>query len=117
MFPADLADAFPRAWATGAFPALVREIPEFRAFLTDGVFLGRRSRLPLYASVIALATRHRLAAAALAGAWVAARASHLTRTEPSRRRRLAVLPADLALDAVTAASLVAGSVRARTVVL
>jgi cellulose synthase/poly-beta-1,6-N-acetylglucosamine synthase-like glycosyltransferase len=117
VFAVDVRDSVRRAWATGGFPALVREVPEFRTFLTDGIFLGRRSRAPLYLAAAALAVgRHRLAALPLL-AWIGIRAAEVARLEPSSTRRLKVLPVDLLLDATKAASLIGGSIRTRTVVL
>ncbi|HLW16638.1 MAG TPA: glycosyltransferase, partial [Actinomycetota bacterium] len=48
--PAD--EALRRSWMAGAFPTLIREIPELRAtMLRGGVFLGTR-RIPLYAAIV-----------------------------------------------------------------
>ena len=116
VFDADLSESLRRAWTVGAFPSLVREVPELRdTLLLDGILLGGRSRLALYAAAIAvLRRRNRLAAAALA-AWALTRAPHSERL--SWQRAAVSLPAELAIDAVAAAALVAGSVRARTLVL
>jgi hypothetical protein len=117
VFDVDVRDSVRRAWATGGFPALVREVPELRTFLTDGVFLGQRSRAPLYVAAAALATgRRRLALGSLV-VWIGFRAAQVARVEPSWKRRVKVLPVDLLLDATKAASLLAGSVRTRTIVL
>jgi hypothetical protein len=95
----------------------VREVPELRTFLTDGIFLGRRSRVPLYlAALAAAAGRRRLAVAPLL-VWVFLRATDVARIEPAWTRRVKVLPVDLLLDAIRAASLVGGSIKTRTVVL
>jgi len=118
VFPPSPADTARRAYAVGAFPALVREVPELRrTLLVDGVFLGSRSRLPLYAAaLLALGRRVRLAGAVATG-WALWRAAAVLAAEPSNRRRLAVVPLELASELATAASLVAGSARARSVVL
>lgn len=118
VFRPDVRDAVRRAWATGGFPALVREVPELRdILLTDRVWLGSRRRAPLYAgAVAAVAGRRRVAAVGLA-AWAAAGTVGLVRQERSRRRFVKVLPVQLALDAITAGALVAGSIRARSPVL
>jgi glycosyltransferase involved in cell wall biosynthesis len=118
VFPVDLRETFSRAVRVAAFPALVREVPELRstALLEGGWQLGRSSRIPVYATGLALlAGRRRLALAGLAW-WASVRAAEL-RDQPAPRRRLALLPVVMALDAVTAAMLVAGSAKARTVVL
>lgn len=121
VFAADPRDSVRRAWATGAFPALVREVPELRRTLLRGGFLvGRPARLALYGAVCLyalLGRRVRLPAAALLAVWAVDQASAVARDEPSWSRRARVVPADLLLDAVSALALVAGSVRARTLVL
>lgn len=118
VFPFDPVELVRRSWSVAAFPALVRELPELRRLLLrDGVFLGRRTRLPIYAAAgAALTGRRRLAAVALATAAVV-RWPRLCRSEPSLRRRLLTVPVDTAADALSAVALVAGSVRARTPVL
>lgn len=118
VFEIDLRESFRRAWATGAFPALVREVPELRRTLLRHRFLlERASRLPLYVAAVAMAARRpRLAFAGLA-CWVLHRTAHIIRNESSWRRRVKVLPVDLALDAVVAAALVVGSARTTTPVL
>jgi glycosyltransferase involved in cell wall biosynthesis len=117
VFGVDVRDSIRRAWATGGFPALVREVPEFRAFLTDGIFLGRRSRVPLYLAAVALAARRHRLAAALLLVWFCVRGADVARIEPAWARRVKVLPVDLLLDATRAASLVAGSIKTHTIVL
>ena len=118
VFPADPADSVRRAWSVGAFPALVREVPELRrALLVDGVFLGSRRRLGLYSALVATLLGRRRAAAAGLAAWALAQGRHALSSETSRRRALWSVPADLAVDAVTAAALLAGSARHRSPVL
>jgi glycosyltransferase involved in cell wall biosynthesis len=119
VLPSGAGDALARAWAAGAFPALVREVPELRATLglRGGVVLGPRSRLLLYASIVALAARRRRLAAAAAAGWLAARVRPVLGADGSWRERLVSTPVVVAADAVTTAALVAGSVRARSVVL
>jgi glycosyltransferase involved in cell wall biosynthesis len=115
VFPPDIRDGVRRAWMTGAFPALVGEIPELReTALAHRYFLGT-SRVPLYAAAgLALAGRRRLAAACL-GLWGARHARAMGRV--SLRRFAAGLPGELLLDGTIAAALVMGSVRARRLVL
>jgi hypothetical protein len=116
VFDADLAESLRRAWTVGAFPSLVREVPELRqTLLLDGMLLGDGSRLALYAAAIALLRRRKgLAGATLAG-WAVTRAHRFG--DVSWKRAAAALPADLAVDVVAAVALAAGSVRARTLVL
>lgn len=118
VFASDAVDALRRAWSAGAFPALVRTVPELRdTFLVDKLFLGTRTRIGLYlGSAAALFGRRRAGAIGLA-AWALPRAYRAASAETSRRRALWSVPADLAVDAVTGAALVAGSVRHRSVVL
>ncbi len=118
IFPADRAESLRRAWGAGAFPALVREVPELRrTFLVGRVFLGGPWRIGLYAGVAAgLARRPGWAGIGLV-AWAWWRGRMSLAAEPSRRRALWAVPADLAVDALTGAALVAGSVRHRSVVL
>ncbi|GEM_PF-1558956 len=115
VFPPDIRDGIRRAWMTGAFPALIGEIPELReTALAHRFFLGTR-RVPLYAAAaLALAGRRRAATACL-GLWVGGHARGMRRAS---LRRLAVgLPGELAIDGTIAAALVTGSVRARRLVL
>ncbi len=116
---AGVVDALSRAWMAAAFPALVREVPELRSTILfrRGVSLGRRSRAPVYLTVLALAARRRPVALA-AGAWWTASALGELRGRPGPwPARLAGLPVVLATDAVVAAALVVGSARARSLVL
>jgi glycosyltransferase involved in cell wall biosynthesis len=115
VFPPDLRNTIRRAWMTGAFPALVGEIPELRdTALAHRFFLGT-SRLPLYAAVgLGLVGRRRLAAFCL-GLWIARHAGRIERVSP--RRFAAGLPGELVADGTIAAALVTGSVRARRLVL
>lgn len=118
VFELDARDTLRRSWQAGGFPGLVREVPEMRSsLLTHGVFLGTTRRVPLLLA-FALAAGRRPAAAAAAGAgWVAWHAAEVARRERGARRRLVALAVATTSDAVTAAALVAASVRSRTVVL
>ena len=115
VFPFEAAGAVSRAWQAGAFPALVREIPELRrTLLHRRVLLGRRRQeWLLLAFVLAIVRRPWLAVLALCP-WVWHHASRIERADPRWPARVAVL---LGLEVVTESALVAGSVRARTVVL
>lgn len=110
-----------RYWIVSGFPALVREVPELRELLLRGrYFLGYR-RLPLYATVAAaLFTMRwpiRWIAALTTLWWVLARGREVRRRGGSRRRRAVAVPVEMAVDVVTAAALVKGSVRSRRLVI
>ena len=116
VFPPDINDSVRRAWMTGAFPALVGEIPELRdTALAHRFFLGT-TRVPLYASALLALTGQRRLAAACFGAWILRHASTMTRGV-SMRRFVLGLPGTLVVDGTTAVALVVGSARARQVVL
>ena len=118
VFGADAADSLRRAWSVGAFPALVREVPELRdALLVDRLFLGGRWRVGLYAAGASLLLRRRRLALLGVASWLLARGRHAVSAETSRRRALWSVPADLGVDLVTGAALVAGSARHRRLVL
>jgi glycosyltransferase involved in cell wall biosynthesis len=106
-----------RSWMAGAFPTLIREVPELRStMLKGGVFLGTR-RIPLYAAALGLLFgRRRFASLALAW-WVGARARETLRHELSPAERAEAVALELAGDVTTGAALVSGSVRARKLVL
>lgn len=112
------AEHLSRAWMAGAFPALVREVPELRQTLVRRrVRLGERSRLPVYLTALAVAARRPRLAAAGATWWGATAAVDAWRDPGPRSRRLLGAAVVVGKDAVTAAALVAGSVRARCLVL
>ena len=118
VFPPDPREHLSRAWNAGGFATLVREVPELRdVFLRNRVLLGSPVRLPLYGAAVAALLGRRRAAALGVATWAGLHAAALRGANGSPRRRLASLPVILAHDAVTAVSLVAGSVRSRTVVL
>lgn len=106
-----------RNWIAGAFPALVRQVPELRdTLLRTNVFLGYR-RLPLYATAVAAGAGLPWGAAATAAWWITARSLDASRRGGPPRRRAAAVPIEMAVDVVSAAALLWGSLRARTVVL
>ena len=122
VLPPEASELISRAVRVAAFPALVREVPELRATLLRWRWqLGARTRLPLYALVLALVARlivHQpLPAVACAAWWLAARLLDLRAYPVSWLRRIAALPAELGIDVLTAVALVAGSVKARRVTL
>jgi glycosyltransferase involved in cell wall biosynthesis len=118
VFPPDVSDLFSRNWQMGAYPAMIRAIPEVRgSLLTNGLFLGERCRLLMYPLLASLLLRRwRFAMAALAG-WSILRLRRSARTGAPWSARIAALPMELAKDATLTAALVSGSVRARSVVL
>jgi glycosyltransferase involved in cell wall biosynthesis len=119
VFPADFRDQLSRAWSLGAFPALLREVPELhRTLVHGGVLFGPRDRRPVYATALALLTRRPVAIVA-AGAWWAYVRGREVRPAPTipRHRKPLVLAQEMTIDAVAAASLVAGSIRARHLLL
>jgi len=116
VFPPDIGDAVRRAWMTGAFPALVGEVPELRdTALARRFFLGT-TRVPLYASAVLAVTGQRRLAAACFGAWVLRHAAAIGRGVSMRRFALG-LPAILFVDGTTAVALIVGSARSRRIVL
>jgi glycosyltransferase involved in cell wall biosynthesis len=106
-----------RAWISGAFPGLVREVPELRETLLQSRLLLGRRRLPLYGLIVSLLARRGWLAALFGGWWVGARALDVVRIGGARRKAAAALPVELGIDVVTAAGLVVGSARAREAVL
>jgi glycosyltransferase involved in cell wall biosynthesis len=118
VFPPDHREAFSRALRVGAFPALVKEVPELRSTLLHRRWqLGPRTRLPVYGMALALLVGRPKFAAACLTWWVAIRMQELRRYPVPWARRLAVLPVEMGLDVLTAGALAAGSISARTVVL
>jgi cellulose synthase/poly-beta-1,6-N-acetylglucosamine synthase-like glycosyltransferase len=118
VFSPDLVDVLSRTARVAAFPGLVKEVPELRDTLLRWRWqLGDRTRLPLYAVVVSVLLGRRPLAAVGTACWVGVRLQELRRFPLPWRRRLAVLPAELAIDVITAGALVVGSVRARSVTL
>lgn len=115
VFPFEASGAVSRAWQAGAFPALVREVPELRdTLLHRRVLLGRRGQGWLLGAVVCAVLRRPLLAIVALVPWAWHHARRFERTDTRWPARLAVA---LGLEVVTEAALVAGSVRARTVVL
>lgn len=113
-----VAEQLSRAWQAGAFPALVREVPELRdTLLRSRLFIGGDSRVPIYLAVVSLLLGLRLPALALVVWWMGRTWTRLVRAGLPRRGRVVALPVGLLLDAVTAVALVNGSIRTRTPVL
>ncbi len=115
VLPFDGAATISRAWQAGAFAALVSEVPSLRStLLVRRVLLGRRGQAGLLGAVVAVALRRPLLASVAAAWWVRIHARRVDRSDPDWWRQLAWL---LGIDLVTEAALVAGSVRARSIVL
>jgi glycosyltransferase involved in cell wall biosynthesis len=119
VFPPDLRESFSRAWQCGAFPAMVREVPELReTVMRRGVLWGRRSRVPAYVTAVAAMTGRRQLVGLALGWWVLHRYRYTLRhSELPAMEKLRTLPVQVALDAVQATAMAAGSVRARRIVL
>lgn len=118
VFPADFVDWLNRSWMAAAFPALLKAVPELRPnFVRRGVLFGTRSRVPVYATAAALLTCRRAVIGATLGWWILTRWRDLRHQPLPLPARLKALPAEMTLDAVMAAALVAGSARQRTVLL
>jgi len=107
-----------RSWILVAFPALLREVPEIRpAFVRRGLLLGTRSRVPVYATAAAaLLRRRRLAGLALLS-WAGLRIWEIRNAPLSWAERLRMVPKEMVADAVQAAALIVGSVKAKAVTL
>jgi glycosyltransferase involved in cell wall biosynthesis len=108
-----------RTWVAGAFPALIKSVPELRRTLVVGrIWLGSPRRAPVYTLIVGAALPWRVWLAPVAGAWwLFERARAARRSAGSRPRRLVAIPVEMASDVLTAAALVGGSIRSRTVVL
>ena len=118
VLPRDFGESLSRSIQAGAFPALLREVPELREkFVRKRILFGSRSRLPFYATALAFLARRRLAVCVFVAWWGWCRASELRSMPISRLRKLVFLPAEMALDAVVGTSLVIGSIRGRTLLL
>jgi glycosyltransferase involved in cell wall biosynthesis len=119
VLPFEPRDAVVRAWDTGDFPALVKEVPELREgqLFRFRVSLGKYHRLPVYAVVAALLARRRWGVAAAGAWWVWSKWRELRDYDVPRSERLRALPIELGLDVVTSSALVVGSVRTRTLVV
>jgi glycosyltransferase involved in cell wall biosynthesis len=118
VFPPDLKDTLSRLLQVAAFPAMVKELPELRGTLMEAnMFLGDYTRLPLYLAAASLFARRRNLALFAASWWVASKIETLRRSPYPTAEQLVWLPAELAGDVFFAAALLAGSVRARSLVL
>jgi glycosyltransferase involved in cell wall biosynthesis len=119
VFERDSRDFVSHVAQVGAFPALVREIPELRdmPLVRQRILLGRSARPALYCLVVALVFGRRRLALLAALAWAGWRAREMLAAPGAEPNDLVWLPAEMAADVGTAAALVAGSIRARSVLL
>lgn len=118
VFPPDLRDHFSRTAQAGAFPALVKEIPELRTtFLSRRVFLGPATRLPLYVVPVLLVARLWWPALVGVVVWALVHLVRVMRRPDPIKRKVLAFPIVLATDVVTAAALLVGSARTGTLVL
>lgn len=119
VFPPDLRDWLSRSVQAAAFPALVREVPELRrTMVRHRVLFTHRSRAPVYATAVAALTRRPAVVAGTVAWWALHRYRHTIRpTDLTRPAKVRALPAQMLLDVVQAGALVAGSARARTLLL
>jgi glycosyltransferase involved in cell wall biosynthesis len=118
IFPARTAELPGRALQGGAFPALVREVPELReTLIVNRIFLGSRRRVPFYATVLAVAARRRAWAAMAAGWWFVARAVDVRPAPVPMFEKIALVLGEMTTDAILGSALVLGSARTGTPVL
>jgi glycosyltransferase involved in cell wall biosynthesis len=118
VFGPDLREWVRRGVMLGGFPAMIKEIPELRpSILPKGVLFEQYSRLGLYALALALLTRRRTLVAAGGALWLALVLRGVRRFAGSRGTKLRAVPAKMLLDVVNGGALVAGSLKARTLVL
>ena len=113
-----LREMFSRAWMAGAFPALVREVPELKGrLIRHRVVLGRTDpRLGAYGLFLSYGPLAPIGLLAI-GWWIGARAKRAVRRPGRVGRRAYEVAIELALDLTTAVALLVGSVRARTPVI
>jgi glycosyltransferase involved in cell wall biosynthesis len=121
VFERDLRENISRVLQVGAFPALIREVPELRRTLMHHRWLfAQRSRVPVYATFAAFAVpgrRRRVMVGTALGWWTFVRLRDIGRSGGSWDERLRVLPAEMLVDVLWCGALLAGSARARTLVL
>lgn len=118
VFAVDPPETLSRELMIGAFPALVREVPELRrTLLKGGVMLGPPNRIPIYAilffSVVGWSGWIPVGLAW----WIALRLRPDPSSEQLALERISHLPLQFAVDATGAFALLLGSVRARRLVL
>jgi hypothetical protein len=118
VLPIGVTELVGRCAQSAAFPALAKEAPELRqTLLRRGIFLGGRSRLPVYATALSLASRNRRLVGLSVAWWVLLRLRDLHRSPLAIGEQLRFLPVEMAVDAMTGSALVVGSIRAQVLVL
>jgi glycosyltransferase involved in cell wall biosynthesis len=119
VFPPDLRDTLFRTRMMVGFPALYREVPELRSHILtrQGVMLNTNNRWPVYAFLLAAASRRWKTAAVAGGWWLSTRIADVRGRPGSLDQRLASIPIQMGLDALGTAELLIGSIRARNLVL
>jgi len=118
VFPPDLSERLNRALMAAAFPALLAEVPELRAKLVRyRVMFGTRTRLPMYATLLALALNRRSAALLAASWWSFSRVRDVRATRAPFVEQIRSLPEEMLVDLATGSALIVGSVRARLLLL
>jgi GT2 family glycosyltransferase len=118
VVPAGPSELARRAWSAGAFPALVREVPELRStLLVGGIALGSLERLPLYGAAVLAGLRRPRGTLGLLACWALLRSAPVLAEHGPVPRRLAKVPLALGVGLLEAAALATGSLRARTPVV
>ena len=118
IFPFRAAEVPGRAVQGGAFPALVREIPELRTTLfVDRYFLGSKRRVPFYATLGAVLSRRPAWFLLTVLLWAVARAADVRPAPVPRRTKPLLILGEMATDALFGSALLVGSIRARTLAL
>lgn len=117
VFPFELKDHFSRTLQAGAFPGLVKQVPELRrSMLQARVFLGT-SRVALYLACVLLVAQLPYQALVAVAVFAGVQLGRVLRAPGSLKRRLLAYPIVVATDVVTAGALLAGSIRSLSLVL
>jgi glycosyltransferase involved in cell wall biosynthesis len=118
VFPRDLREWLRRGLMLGSFPGMIHEMPELRlSLMRHRVLFGQYSRLGAYGLALGLLSRRRVLVVAGALTWVGLVVRDVRQADGSGRAKLEAVPAKMLVDLVSAAALVAGSVKSRTLVL
>lgn len=117
VFSYNRGESIRRAWLGGAFPGVLREMPELAELLRWGFVYGSIDKLPLYPLMIAALARKPRLSATFAVAWVGLAARRLHKFGASWGEVPVLLPEAVVVEAVRVAALVLGSVKARRLVL
>lgn len=118
VFAVDTQETLSRELMIGAFPALVREVPELRrTLLKRGVMLGPPNRVPIYAMLLFSMLGWTGWVPVGLACWIALRLRRDPTSEQLALERMSHLPMQFAVDATGALALLLGSVKARRLVL